>query len=79
MVTESLFNGDVAVGNDFVPHGVFFKHFLGKLSRAATAWIKTKLGFDPGGGSSAEFAKKMIEESAVWKKVITDGNITIEK
>lgn len=38
-----------------------------------------KLGFEPGGGSSADFAKKMAEESAVWQKVITDGNITIER
>lgn len=38
-----------------------------------------KLGFDPGGGSPADFAKKMAEESAIWNKVITDGNITIEK
>ena len=38
-----------------------------------------KLGFEPMGGSSADFAQKMIEESAIWQKVISDGNITIER
>ncbi len=38
-----------------------------------------KLGFDAAGGTPQEFAKKMTEETAMWKKVITDGNITIEK
>ena len=38
-----------------------------------------KLGFEPGGGSSADFAKKMVQEGAIWKKVISDGNITIAK
>ncbi len=60
---------------------------LNKLNAALNKSLKdpkvlaqlAKLGFDPGGGSSADFAKKMIQESAVWNKVITDGNITIEK
>lgn len=60
---------------------------LSKLNTALNKSLKdpkvlaqlSKLGFDPGGGSSADFAKKMTEESAMWKKVITDGNITIEK
>jgi tripartite-type tricarboxylate transporter receptor subunit TctC len=38
-----------------------------------------KLGFDAAGGTPQEFAKKMAEETAMWQKVITDGNITIEK
>jgi tripartite-type tricarboxylate transporter receptor subunit TctC len=38
-----------------------------------------KLGFDAAGGSPAEFAKKMADETVMWQKVITDGNITIEK
>jgi tripartite-type tricarboxylate transporter receptor subunit TctC len=38
-----------------------------------------KLGFDAAGGTPAEFAKKMADETAMWQKVITDGNITIEK
>ncbi len=38
-----------------------------------------KLGFDAAGGTPQEFAKKMTEETAMWQKVITDGNITIEK
>ena len=38
-----------------------------------------KLGFDAAGGTPQEFAKKMVEETAMWQKVITDGNITIEK
>ncbi|MEY3628905.1 MAG: hypothetical protein RLY91_671 [Pseudomonadota bacterium] len=38
-----------------------------------------KLGFDAAGGTQQEFAKKMAEETAMWQKVITDGNITIEK
>ena len=38
-----------------------------------------KLGFDAAGGTPAEFAKKMADETVMWRKVITDGNITIEK
>jgi tripartite-type tricarboxylate transporter receptor subunit TctC len=38
-----------------------------------------KLGFDAAGGTPQEFAKKMAEETAMWQKVITDGNITIER
>jgi tripartite-type tricarboxylate transporter receptor subunit TctC len=38
-----------------------------------------KLGFDAAGGTPQEFAKKMTEETAMWQKVITDGNITIER
>jgi len=38
-----------------------------------------KLGFDAAGGTPQEFAKKMADETAMWQKVITDGNITIEK
>lgn len=38
-----------------------------------------KLGFDAAGGTPDEFAKKMAEETAMWQKVITDGNITIER
>lgn len=38
-----------------------------------------KLGFDAAGGTPQEFAKKMVEETAMWQKVITDGNITIER
>jgi tripartite-type tricarboxylate transporter receptor subunit TctC len=38
-----------------------------------------KLGFDAAGGSPAEFAQKMADETVMWQKVITDGNITIEK
>jgi tripartite-type tricarboxylate transporter receptor subunit TctC len=38
-----------------------------------------KLGFDAAGGTPLDFAKKMAEETAMWQKVITDGNITIEK
>lgn len=38
-----------------------------------------KLGFDAAGGTPQEFAKKMAEETVMWQKVITDGNITIEK
>ena len=60
---------------------------LSKLNTALNKSLKdpkvlaqlAKLGFDPAGGSSADFAKKLTEESAMWKKVITDGNITIEK
>jgi len=29
--------------------------------------------------ATKEFAKKMTEETAMWQKVITDGNITIER
>jgi hypothetical protein len=38
-----------------------------------------KLGFDAAGGTPAEFAQKMADETVMWRKVITDGNITIEK
>ena len=38
-----------------------------------------KLGFDAAGGTPQEFANKMAEETSMWQKVITDGNITIEK
>jgi tripartite-type tricarboxylate transporter receptor subunit TctC len=38
-----------------------------------------KLGFDAAGGTPQEFAKKMAEETAMWQKVITGGNITIER
>lgn len=37
-----------------------------------------KLGFDPGGGTPDDFRKKMATESAMWKKVIDDGKITLE-
>ena len=37
-----------------------------------------KLGFDPGGGTPEDFRKKMAAESAIWKKVIEDGKITLE-
>ncbi len=37
-----------------------------------------KLGFDPGGGTPEDFRKKMAAESAMWKKVIEDGKITLE-
>ena len=37
-----------------------------------------KLGFDPGGGSPEDFRAKMASESAIWKKVIEDGKITLE-
>ncbi len=58
-----------------------------KLNQALNKAIKNpgllaqfaKLGFDAAGGTPQEFAKKMTEETAMWKKVITDGNITIEK
>ena len=36
------------------------------------------LGFDPGGGTPEDFRKKMASESAIWKKVIEDGKITLE-
>ena len=38
----------------------------------------SKLGFDPGGGTPEDFRKKMAAESAMWKKVIEDGKITLE-
>ena len=37
-----------------------------------------QLGFDPGGGTPEDFRKKMAAESAMWKKVIEDGKITLE-
>lgn len=37
-----------------------------------------KVGFDAGGGSPSDFANKMSAETAMWKKVIADGKITIE-
>ncbi|MEI6114405.1 MAG: tripartite tricarboxylate transporter substrate binding protein, partial [Burkholderiales bacterium] len=37
-----------------------------------------KLGFDPGGGTPEDFRTKMATESAMWKKVIEDGKITLE-
>ncbi len=37
-----------------------------------------KLGFDAGGGSPDDFADKMRKETAMWKKVIDDGKITLE-
>lgn len=37
-----------------------------------------KLGFDPGGGTPEDFRKKMAAESAMWKRVIEDGKITLE-
>jgi len=60
---------------------------LSKLNAALNQSLKdpkvlaqlAKLGFDPGGGSSADFAKKLVTESTIWQKVISDGNITIEK
>ena len=38
----------------------------------------SKLGFDAGGGSPADFANKLRDETAMWKKVIEDGKITLE-
>lgn len=38
----------------------------------------SKLGFDAGGGSPADFANKLRDETAMWKKVIDDGKITLE-
>jgi tripartite-type tricarboxylate transporter receptor subunit TctC len=37
-----------------------------------------KLGFEPGGGTPADFANKMKAETAMWKQVIDDGKITLE-
>ena len=37
-----------------------------------------KLGFDPGGGTPEDFRKKMAAESAMWKKVIEDGEISLD-
>ncbi len=37
-----------------------------------------KLGFEAGGGTPEDFSKKMVIESAMWKKVIDDGKITLE-
>ena len=37
-----------------------------------------QLGVDPGGGTPEDFRKKMAAESAMWKKVIEDGKITLE-
>ena len=38
----------------------------------------SKLGFDAGGGSPTDFANKLRDETAMWKKVIEDGKITLE-
>ena len=38
----------------------------------------SKLGFDAGGGSPTDFANKLRDETAMWKKVIDDGKITLE-
>ena len=48
------------------------------LKNPAVLQQLAKLGFDPGGGSPEDFRKKMASESAIWKKVIEDGNITLE-
>lgn len=38
----------------------------------------SKLGFDAGGGSPTDFSNKLRDETAMWKKVIEDGKITLE-
>ncbi len=38
----------------------------------------SKLGFDAGGGTPSDFANKLRDETAMWKKVIEDGKITLE-
>ncbi|MCC7227394.1 MAG: tripartite tricarboxylate transporter substrate binding protein [Burkholderiaceae bacterium] len=48
------------------------------LKNPAVLQQLAKLGFDPVGGSPEDFRKKMASESAIWKKVIEDGNITLE-
>ena len=48
------------------------------LKHPAVLQQLAKLGFDPVGGSPEDFRKKMASESAIWKKVIEDGNITLE-
>ena len=37
-----------------------------------------KLGFDAGGGTPTDFSNKLRDETAMWKKVIEDGKITLE-
>jgi tripartite-type tricarboxylate transporter receptor subunit TctC len=37
-----------------------------------------KMGIDGGGGSPADFAKKMADDTSQWKKVITDARITLQ-
>ncbi len=37
-----------------------------------------KLGFDAGGGTPTDFTNKLRDETAMWKKVIDDGKITLE-
>ena len=48
------------------------------LKNPAVLQQLAKLGFDPVGGSPEDFRKKMASESAIGKKVIEDGNITLE-
>jgi len=38
----------------------------------------SKLGFDAGGGTPTDFTNKLRDETAMWKKVIEDGKITLE-
>lgn len=48
------------------------------LKNPAVLQQLAKLGFDAAGGTPAAFAEKMKEETAMWKKVIDDGKITLE-
>lgn len=48
------------------------------LTNTALLEQLSKLGYDAGGGSPADFTNKLSAETAMWKKVIEDGNITLE-
>ncbi len=48
------------------------------LKNPAVLQQLAKLGFDAGGGTPTAFSDKMKEETAMWKKVIDDGKITLE-
>lgn len=37
-----------------------------------------KNGFEPAGGSPSTLSDKMVKETAIWKKVIEDGKITLD-